>query len=279
MTGEISGLSELLKTEQARRSRLQKRRKGLEVDLERAKRDAAKALAGARAEYEAEVDELKRQRDDFSSRVFALQDEVKKLKSEVLAEQAAFLSLKSVNDDLTGKLSALEVGRDELERLIAGFKNENDTLKSTLAAVPSREIVVADFRGSEEYKREIIEARVAAVESYKCSEEFDEEMRAATERGVSDFKMGAAYAEELARVQRTALSRLRGSAAFKEAVGVEAGKMSKQIVDCCREFFKGDLQRSTQEFGAFFVDFVRRHPSGGSSGQSSGVSGARSSTS
>lgn len=48
---------------------------------------------------------------------------------------------------------------------------------------------------------------------------------------------------------------------------MEAGKMSRHVVECCREFFKDDLKRSGDEFGDFFLSFVRqrRRPDGGSS--------------
>lgn len=278
MTGEISGLAELLKVEIARNLRIQKRRKGLELDLERFREEAAKALADERVKHQSEINELQQEKDDLSAQMLALQETVKRLEDEIIVEHSANLSLKCLKDELLGKLSAAEITRTELEKQMSDIKSENDSLRSALAAVPSREVVVADFRGSDEYKREVVDARVAAVDAYKGSEEFDEELKAAVECGVLDFKASTEYAGELARVQDVALSQFKSSAAFKEAVGVEAGKMSKRIVDCCREFFKGGLHRPTQEFGAFFVEFVRRTRGSGSSGQSPGGSGARSST-
>ena len=150
-------------------------------------------------------------------------------------------------------------------------------MKSLLAAAPSREAIIAEFRSSDGYKKDIVTARIAAVDTYKGSEDFEEELKAAMERGIEEFKNSISYATELTGIRNAAVSEYRRSTSFKDVVGAEAGKLSMQIVECCREYLKDDMRRPTHEFGEFFVNFVRRQKDGASSKVSSGVSGAHSS--
>lgn len=286
MVGEMSGLSNLLRSEQARCSRFLKRKKGLELELDRVKKDTAEALSKERLGFGQEISVVSSERDALRCRVADLESKLQVMTTQLTDErlkrdssEKAYASLELVNAGLKEDLLRVDSNRGDMEKLLTVATAENELLKASLASMPSRETAVAEYCASDEYKRDIVNARVAAVEAYKCSDEFEEEMRDATDRGVAGFKSSAAFAEDLAKVRETAISDYRGGNAFKEAVGVEAGKLSMRIVDCCREFLKDNLQRPTQEFGEFFRSFVCRQRDNVVSGYSSGGSGTRSSVS
>lgn len=268
----------LLKSEQARCLRLQKRRKGLEADLGRVKEEADKKLADERLKFDGEIAGIRGERDAFCQRVEMLENELQKvtdqftgIQSERDTMKTAYSSLERANIDLTENLREVGIARDKVSELLSITTKENEILKSSLAAIPSREAIIAEYQAGDEYKRDIIDARVAAVDTYKCSEEFEEEIKIAEKRGVMEFKGSVNYATELAAVRDAAVSEYRKSTAFTDAVGAEAGKLSMRIVGCCREFLKDDMQRPTREFGEFFVGFVRRQRDGSSSALSGGA--------
>ncbi|WOG83103.1 hypothetical protein DCAR_0102277 [Daucus carota subsp. sativus] len=247
--GEFAGLLDSLATERSRCSRLQKRGRGLEQDLERAKARITDAVVAE------QVTTLQATVDGSAGRLAELSKEGELMK-------AGMVSLQEANASLGEKLTLSEVARSEYEGVAKSLGKENDELRAKLAAVPSKEAVIAEYRESDVFKRAIVDARVARVEAYRGSEDFDSEMKSAVKRGVAVFKDSAEYADEMQRVRESAVDNYRSSIAFKQAVGAEAGKMSRQVVECCREFLKDDLQRPTQDFGGFFVAHVRRQRDG-----------------
>lgn len=249
------------------------------------KKDAAEALTKEQLKFNQKIDVITGERDALSQRVVSLEEELRLARDQIVKEKVvreelenANVALKRTTIELSENLVQMETARESMSQSLIVTTTENEVLKVSLASVPSKESILSEYCASDAYKRSIVEARVAAVDAYKCSEEFEEELRGAVERGIAGFRGSVEFAEELARIRDGAISDYQKGASFKEAVGVEAGKLSKRVVDCCREFLKDDMQRPTQEFGEFFMSFVRRQRTNMASGCSPGGSGTRSST-
>lgn len=272
VVGEVAGLTASLSAERARTLRLLKRQRGLEIEVKKLTMEKHDASLVLKAELEKKVSdlhvELMNERKAVSEASITIEDLRKK--DEELAklldvERAAVV-------ELEGKLSTVSNTVVDMTRKVAEYQEKNEDLERVLAGVPSTDAVISDFKMSETYKQEIITARVAGVAAYKASEEFDEVVGDAVARAICEFKASEEYTAALERVENESIEKYRKSVAFRQAVGMEAGRMSKQVVECCREFLKDDMQRPVTEFGGFFASYMRQgrvHEAGGSSSLSS----------
>lgn len=102
----------------------------------------------------------------------------------------------------------------------------DNELESALVSILSKKMVVAEFRGGEEYKRGVIKSRLDAGATYHRSEEFEEELKGVVDQGIANFRSSTEYAEELRRGREVGIAEYRKSTAYKEAAGAEAGKVS-----------------------------------------------------
>ena len=102
----------------------------------------------------------------------------------------------------------------------------DDGLENALASIPSKKMVVAEFRGGDEYKRGVIKSRLDAVATHHRSKDFEEELKGVVDQGIANFRSSTEYAEELRRGREVGIAEYRKSTAYKEAAGAEAGKVS-----------------------------------------------------
>lgn len=278
--GEISGLTSALMIERSRNTRLHRHKQALEDELTKVRDEQVGERDAEKAEFQKQVADALKGRDECQTQIASYQTSMKALEGRVSIAEGRQRSakdnletLKGVNLDLSGKLELSETARCAADEVISRLGSEVSALKKTLEDVPRREAILAEFRASEGFKQELIEARVSAVEAYKLSEDFTEDVKCAVECGVSEFKQSDEYSGEMDDVRKAAMADFRKGNAFKQAVGAEAGKMSVQVVECCREFFKADFERPTQEFGVFFAEFIRRRRSGTSGSSTMGSPG------
>ncbi|XP_063944583.1 uncharacterized protein LOC135150883 [Daucus carota subsp. sativus] len=256
--GELSGLTTAFMSEKARSARLQRRKHGLEEELNNVKAKLGEMEPAEKIKLQEQLAGVSKERDECRVLIRELEGQINASKEENRVAQEKLKALQDMHLDVTGKLQVSETARCEADKLVSRLRGDIEGLKVTLENVPRREVVLAEFRASDEYKQEVIESRVAAVETFRTSEDFAEEIRRAVQQSLSEFKKGVEYAQALDHARAMAIAEFRDGVAFKQAVGAEAGKMSLRIVECCREFFKDDMQRPSQEFGVFFTEFIRR---------------------
>ena len=236
--------------EKTRCDRLHQNRQGLEAELERVKADLAAVVSSERNNSEKRVESVLKERDE--------------LRVQLARAEENLVAMKHTSTEISQQLKMSEDARRRADESLVSLGVMVEGLKNSLAEVPTRDMVVNSYKSSGEYRREIVDARLAAVGSYKESEEFTEELNRAMARGAEEYKRSVAGMKDREEAGREAVAAFQASSAFKQAVGTEAGKMSVQIVESCREFFKEDIHRPVQEFGLFFTEFVRqrRGPSG-----------------
>lgn len=250
----MAGLTSALTAEKGRSTRLQLRRQGVEKDLEKAKADIVSMVASEQARFDERVGTVLKERDELLERVARAE------KKQKFAEQALVATQESAAK-VSYQLELSENARRKADESLVSLGVMVESLRESLAAVPSREMIVEHYKSSNDYKREFINSRLAAVESYKRSDEFADEISRAMNRGIEEYKNSEACCKDREAAGRDAVNAFRASDSFKQAVGAEAGRLSLQIVEGCREFFKGDIQRPSQDFGLFFTEFVRRRRS------------------
>lgn len=264
VVGEISGLTSSLLAERLRVSRLLKRKRGLELEVAKVKEEAASAAFVEKAKWEKGIADLQVQ----ISREQALVQTTRELLATAKEEKLKISDL----------LSAEREANCKLKTTIAELTQQKEGLEAQLRVVPSPDTIVADFKGGDVYKGELIAARLAGIAAYKGSSEFEDEQKLLAERAIRQYKEGLEYAADIEKLKATVIAEYSKSIAFRQAVGLEAGKMSRHVVECCREFLKDDLDRDGNEFGNYFMSFMKRQRSHGSGAASSLGSAARSAT-
>lgn len=170
------------------------------------------------------------------------------------------VSVEHEKKELLGQVQLLEKVRENMEKellvekdVVAGLSAEVsrvnadlNEMKSALAAVPSKESVIEEFRGSAAMGEIIRDG----VEKFKCSEEFKREM----EHVLTEYKAGDEFRREI----DVAVANYYKGTEFKKIVAAESGRSTPHIVECCREFFKDDLARSRDEFGRYFIEWNQK---------------------
>lgn len=270
VVGEVSGLTSALMSEKSRSAELLKHKESLEEELAKVRKEWEVALNLEKAGFEKRVAELLTEKECSQDTIKSLEARVSVAEGRQRAAEDNLEILKVENLELGGKLELSETARCAADEAISRLGGEVNALKETLEGMPRRESIVAEFRSSEEFKQELIEARVSAVGAYQASEEFSEAVQSAVENAVNLFKQSVVYSEELDEARKAAVADFRRSVEFKQAVGAEVGKVSIQVVECCREFFKEDFGRPAQEFGVVFTEFMRRRRSGASGSSTRG---------
>ena len=258
--------------------RLLKRRRGLEADIDKLKASVSTVEAAEKAKWERHIVDLQSQLLEERKLLEETRGLLEKSKDKERETGELVVVQRSVIADVEQKLTAARDKLGNTEQIVAGLQEENLGLKNALAAVPSQASVVAEFKLTEEYKKEIIAARVAGVAAYKISEDFGEAMEEVATRAVNEFKAGSQYTAELEEAKTVAVTEYSKSVSFRRAVGVEAGKMSKQVVECCRVFLKDNMQRPTSEFGEFFMSYLQQRRGSEIVGSCSAGSAEKSST-
>lgn len=258
MVAEISGLTDSLLAERTRSLRLMKRKRGLELDVVQAKENARAEIIAERTKWEKRVSELETQLSERKEMLRVVQESVVAIETKEREAVGKFREQLELNSSLEVKLEESATSLMGVEKTLAEMQKQNDDLRATLNSLPSRDVIISEFLSSDVHEKELSEARAAGVISYKASEEFGREMDVLSENAVKTYKESADYAASIKELKSVWASEYSKSIAFRQAVGMEAGKMSKHVVECCREFLKDDLRRPGHEFGDFFMSFVQQ---------------------
>lgn len=225
-------------------SRLMKRKWGLELEVMKMREDAAQLVNKERMKWEKQVADMKAEAST---------------QRELLKESQSLVTIaEQGKQQAVDTLAVQREATRKLESVVAELTGKNEELTKQLRMIPSKEVVIAEFKAGDSYKSEVVAARLAGIAAYKASAEFEDELRVLSDRAVAEYKEGPIYAAEVEKMKSVGRAEYLQSVAFRQAVGLEAGKMSRQVVECCREFFKDDLRRAGGEFGDFFVTFMRR---------------------
>lgn len=172
MVGEISGLNDSLTAERERSARLMKRKRGLEEELKKLKENAHVELCSERSRWEDTVADLRKQLSSCEEslkvgRETVVAAEKREAESAVtLREQVQLVS------DLESKLQAEITTVKDMKKAMQKVQEQRDQLQVELNAMPSKEVIVSEFRSGAVYKKEILEAQAVGVAAYRGSREF-----------------------------------------------------------------------------------------------------------
>ncbi|KAL1821061.1 uncharacterized protein LOC108215864 isoform X1 [Daucus carota subsp. sativus] len=292
IVGEVSGQASSFVKERSRNKKLLKCKKKVETELKKVKEENAKMLAAERLRLEDQVAEavnnFKRVQHKLEYQQ-GLLESVHNLAERLRGARGMYMKqledVHVLHESLAGKVTEALADQSLDERNVAILEDEVSEPNGRLPTISSPADVIAEFKNSaemdsliaagverfkagDEYERLVATACGAAIEAFKGSVVYQEEWKRAVDDGIADFKMSVEYTDEIEKASAAAVAAFRKSRDFRQAIGIESGKMSRRVVECCREFFRDNPQRPSEEFGSYFVAFVRQRRSGTGSGSS-----------
>lgn len=228
------------------------------MEVSKVRGESLTLLNTEKLKWEKEITELREQLAEKQEKLQRAEERVAAVEKAGQETAATLVLQKELACEQETKILEITASLTNVKSACADLENQNAELRREMEKMSAPEVIISDFKRGDVYKGEMVAARLAGIAAYKASAEFADEIQALTTRAIARYKDGSEYTAGVEKLRAVWEAEYSKSISFRQAVGLEAGKMSRQVVECCREFFKDDLKRPGDEFGEFFMAYVRQ---------------------
>ena len=212
---------------------------GEKVALEEKVKNLGEALVEDRLMFETQRKEI------IDSNVL-IQEKLENAKKMLIISGKRIEELESAKGKVDKELAVVMDDRDEVRRDAAKVKNELDKVVEELStSKKDYDILGERFDAAEKeikclkWKLEIAPDRESVLEDFRQSTELQKMLKEVGERFIGGFMDSSSYKEKLDGIVRQFMK----STEFQRSVGEKTKHMVPYLFECCRVYFKYDLQR------------------------------------